>query len=160
MREKKGDMVFKHISNTSELCVFGETEVEADVEFFLEEVGAALGIAKIFGDVAACLNLKSDGTPLKGRVQALNPLAMRMIQAFCDANDGSQATGQALVVAIQGGVGRMVTGRLRLSIVVSDNGANDVAVSPVEAGNVAIQGEIFTVFVVPTMAHPVPHIMQ
>lgn len=43
-------------------------EEELEVEFSFEEVGAALGVAEIFGDVTASFDLKSDGTALEGGV--------------------------------------------------------------------------------------------
>ena len=140
--------------------MLGKPEVEADVEFLFEEIGATLGIAKIFGDIAARLNLKSNCSALEGRAQALNALAMRMIETFGDANDRSEAAGQTLIIATQGGIRRMVTRRFRFSIVVANHGTHDVAVASVEARDVAIQGEIFAVFVVPAMADTVPHIVE
>jgi hypothetical protein len=43
----------------------GLAEVEADVEFFFEEVGAAGGVAQVFGGVAAGFYLEADGAALK-----------------------------------------------------------------------------------------------
>ena len=40
-------------------------EEEAEVEFFFEEISAALGIAQIFGYVATGFDMEGDATPLE-----------------------------------------------------------------------------------------------
>lgn len=97
-------------SEEGRLFAGGLTEVQAHVKFFFEQIGAALGVAKIFGDIAAGLGLKSDRAALKSGSQALDTLAMRVIQAFGDTNNGGQAARQALVIVIQGGVSGMMAG--------------------------------------------------
>ena len=72
----------------SQLIRGRDAEEELEVEFFFEEVGAAFGVANIFGDVATRLDLESDRTALKGGAQAEDALAVRMVEAFCDADEG------------------------------------------------------------------------
>jgi hypothetical protein len=43
----------------------GPPEVDLEVEFFFKQVGAAFGVANIFGDVAASVDFERDGIPLK-----------------------------------------------------------------------------------------------
>lgn len=77
-------------------------EKHAHVKFFFEELGAAIGVAEIFGGVTAGADLDADGAALEGSVDVGDPLSMRVVERFRDANDGGQAAGDALVVGIQG----------------------------------------------------------
>ncbi len=71
------------------------------MKFLFEEVGASFGIAEIFGNIAAGLDLEGDGAALEGGTEAEDALAVGMVKAFGDANEGGEATGDALVVVIQ-----------------------------------------------------------
>lgn len=62
-------------------------EVEFDVKLSLKEVGAAFGIAKIFGDIAASVDFEGDGTALEGSAHGLDALAMRVVEALGNANE-------------------------------------------------------------------------
>lgn len=130
------------------------------MEFFFEEVGAALGIAKIFGGIAASLDLEGDGTPLKGGVEIEDALAMRMVQAFGDADEGGEAAGDALVIVIEDRIGGMVASGFRLTVVIADDGSDDVAIAAVQTGDVSIQGQIFPVLVVGAMADAMAQIVK
>ena len=77
-------------------------EKHADVKFFFEELGAAVGIAQVFGGVAASADLNADGAALKGSIDTGDPLTMGVVKRFGDANDGGEAACDALVVGIQG----------------------------------------------------------
>lgn len=44
---------------------FGLAEIEFYVEFFFEEIGAAFGVAQIFGDIASSFYLNGDGIALE-----------------------------------------------------------------------------------------------
>jgi len=109
-----------------------------DVELFFEEVGTALGVAKVFGDIAAGFNLKCDGTALEGGVEIENALPMRMIKTLGDADEGGEAAGDALVGVIERGIRGMVASGFGFAVVVANNSSNDSAVAPIEPGNVAI----------------------
>ncbi len=75
----------------------GLAEIEADVEFFFEEVGAAGGVAEVFGGVTAGFDLEADCAALEGGVDVGDALAMGVVESFGDAEDGGQAAGHALV---------------------------------------------------------------
>ena len=62
--------------------LLGLAEVEADVEFLLEEFGAAVGVDQIFGGVAVGGDAKADGPALKRGAQVCDALAVRMIVSF------------------------------------------------------------------------------
>ena len=118
------------------------------VEFAFEEGGAALGVADVFGDVAADTELDGYGAALEGGAEVLNALAVGVIEAFGDAEDSGEATHDAFVVVVEGGIGGVIGVGGGLAIVIADNGGDDVAVAAFEARDVAVEGEIFTVFVV------------
>lgn len=61
-------------------------EVEFDVEFAFEEIGAALGVAKIFGDIAASVDFEADGATLEGCAHGMDALAMRVVEPLGDAD--------------------------------------------------------------------------
>ena len=82
----------------------GTVEEELDVKFLFEQIGAALGIAEIFGDIATGLHLEGDGTALKGGAQAENALTVGVVESLGEADDGSQTAGDALVVAVEPGI--------------------------------------------------------
>jgi hypothetical protein len=87
-------------------------EIHAHVKFFFEEFRAAICIAKIFGGVAARADLHTHGAALERSVEIGHALAMRMIQGFRDAKNGSQPANHALVVVIQRSIRRVMPGRL------------------------------------------------
>jgi len=109
-----------------------------DVELFFEKVGAALGVTKVFSDIATGFNLKRDGTTLEGGVEIDNALAMRMIETLGDAHQGGEAARDALVRVIERGIRGMVAGGFGLAVVVADNSSNDGAVAAIETGNIAV----------------------
>jgi len=71
------------------------------VEFALEEGGAAFGVADVFGGVAAGAELDGDGAALEGSAEVLNALAVGVIEAFGDAEDGGEAARDALVAVVE-----------------------------------------------------------
>jgi len=111
-----------------------------EVEFFFEEVGTAFGIAEILGDITAGFDLEGDGAALESGMEAEDALAVGVVEAFGDANEGSQAAGDALIVVIEDRIGGMVAVGLGLAVVIADDGGNDVAVAAFQTGNVTIQG--------------------
>ena len=74
-------------------------EVEADVKFFLEEFGAAVGVDQVFSGVAASGDAKADGATLKRRAKIRNALAMRMIERLGYAQQRGESTCDALFAA-------------------------------------------------------------
>lgn len=60
-------------------------EVEFDVEFAFEEIGAAFGIAKIFGDIAASVDFERNSAALEGGAHGLDALAMGVVESLGDA---------------------------------------------------------------------------
>jgi len=73
-----------------------------DVEFPFEEGGAALGVAEVFRGIAACLDVKGDSAALEGSADAEDALAMGVVEAFSDTNDGGKAARDALVAVVEG----------------------------------------------------------
>ena len=90
----------------------------------------------------------------------MNALAMRMVEAFGDAEDGGETAGDAFVAVVEGGIGGVVGIGRGLAIVIADDGGNDVAVAAVETGDVAIEGEIFAVLVVTAMGDAVADVVK
>src|SRR5208337_129718 len=135
-------------------------EIDLDVEFLFKEVGAALGIAQVFGGVAAGVDLQCDAAALERRANLIHALAMRVVEAFGDTQNRGQAARGALVVVVERGVSGMVAGRLRLAVVIAHDRANHAAVAALQAGNVAIQRKVFAVLVVAAMADAMPHVVQ
>lgn len=135
-------------------------EVEFDVEFLLKQVGAALRVAEIFRDVAASFDFQRDRVTLEGSAHVLDALAMRVIEALGNTYKRGEAAGDALVVVVERRVGRVVASRLRLAIVVTHNGSDQVAIASFQSRDVPIEGEVFAVFVVRPMADAVTDIVE
>ena len=51
--------------NVQESGGLGAAEIDLDVEFSFKEVGAALGVAQVFGGIAAGVDLQSDAAALE-----------------------------------------------------------------------------------------------
>lgn len=109
-----------------------------DVELFFEKIGAALGVAKVFGDIAAGFHLERDGTALKGGVEIENALPVRMIEALGDADEGGEAARNALVRVIERGIGGMVASGFGFAVVIANDSSNDSAVPAIETRHIAI----------------------
>ena len=101
------------------------------MKFVLKEFSAASRVANIFGGVAVRPEMEADGAALKFRTEMRDALAVRMIEALGDAHDRGEAAGEAFVGVIQRAVSGMITGRFRLSIVVTNGGGDEIAVASV-----------------------------
>jgi len=75
----------------------GLAEEEAHVKFFFEEIGAAVGVAQILGGISAGFYLQAHGAALEAGLNIGDALAVRVIEAFGDAQNGGQAAGHAFV---------------------------------------------------------------
>ena len=135
-------------------------EVEFDVEFFFEEIGAALGVAKIFGDIAASLDFERDSAALEGSAHGLDALAVRMVKALGNADEGSKAACDALVIIVECGVRGMVSVGRGLAVVIAHNGADQVAIAALESRDIAIESQVLTVFVMAAVADTVANVME
>jgi hypothetical protein len=138
----------------------GGAEVEVGVEFAFEEGGAALGVTNVFGGVAAGAELDGYGAALERGAEILDALAMGVIEAFGDAEDGGKAAGDALVAVVEGGVSGMIRVGSGFAIVIADDGGDNVAVTAIEAGDVAVEGEIFAVLVVAAMGDAMADVVE
>jgi len=138
----------------------GGAEVEVGVEFAFEEGGAALGVADVFGDVAADTELDGYGAALEGGAEVLNALAVGVIEAFGDAEDSGEATHDAFVVVVEGGIGGVIGVGGGLAIVIANDSGDDVAVAALKGRDVAIEGEVFAMFVVAAMADAMANVMK
>ena len=67
------------------------------VELLFEEVGAAFRIADIFGGVATGVELQGYRAALKRGFEFLDALAVRMIEALGNAQDGRKPANDSLV---------------------------------------------------------------
>lgn len=130
------------------------------MEFPFEEVGAALGVAEIFGDVTASFDLKSDGAALERGLEGEDALAVGVVEAFGDANDGGETAGDALVRTGQAAIGGVMTVGISFAVVIADHGGDDVAVASFEAGDIAVEGQIFAVLVVTAVADAMTDVME
>ena len=135
-------------------------EVESDVEFFFEEIGAALGVAKIFGDIAASLDFERDGAALEGSAHGLDALAMGMVEALGNADEGSESACDALVIVVECGVRGMVPVGRGLAVVIAHDGADQVAIAALESRDIAVESQVLAVFVMPAVADTVADVME
>ena len=130
------------------------------VEFAFEEGGAAFGVTDVFGGVAADAELDGYGAALEGGAEILDALAVGVIETFGDAKDGGESADDALVIVVEGGIGGVIGVGRGLAIVIANDGGDDVAVAAFEARDVAIEGEIFAVFVVAAMADAMTDVVE
>ena len=130
------------------------------MKFVLKEFSAASRVANIFGGVAVRPEMEADGAALKFRTEMRDALAVRMIEAFGDTENRSEAASKALVGIIQRAVRRMITRRFCLSIVVTNGGGDQIAVAAIESGNVAVERQIFAVLVMAAIADSVADVME
>jgi len=72
-------IITRRFFRAAERLLVGLAEVEADVEFFLEKFGAAVGVHQVFGCVAVGGDAQADGATLEGRAQIRNALAVGVI---------------------------------------------------------------------------------
>ena len=142
------------------LVGMGAAEEELEVEFFFEEIGGALSVAKVFGDIAAGVDLDGDTAALEGSAEAFDALAVRMIETFGDADDGGDAASDAFVVVVEGGIAGMVAVGLGLAVVVANDSGDDLAIAAFEAGDIAVEGEIFAMLVMAAVTDAMTDIVE
>jgi hypothetical protein len=135
-------------------------EVELYVELLFEEVGTAFGIAKIFGDIAASVDFEGDGTALEGSAHGLDTLAMRVVEALGNANERGKTACDAFVAIVEDGVGGMVSIGSGFAVVIAHDGADEVAISALESRDIAVEGEVFAVFVMRAVADAVTNVVE
>lgn len=63
----------------------GLAEVEADVKFFFEKFGAAIGVYQVFSSVTTSGDAQADGSALKRCAKIGHTLSMGMVKRFGDA---------------------------------------------------------------------------
>src|SRR5580765_3185327 len=122
------------------------------MKFLLEKLSAAIGVTEILCRIAARANLHAYRAALKCSVQVSHPLPMRVIERFRDPKNSSQAPDHAFIVVTQRGVRDMMSGRLRLPIVIANHCRHHGSVSAFKAGNVSVKRKIFAMLVVPAVA--------
>jgi len=130
------------------------------VEFALEEIRAAFGVADVFGGVAAGAELDGYGAALEGGAEILDSLAMGVVESLGNAEDGGEAADDALFAVVECGIGGVIVVGSGLAIVIANDSGDDVTVAAVEAGDVAVEGEIFAVFVVATMGDAMADVVK
>ena len=77
--------------------LIGLAEIEPDVKFLLKEFGTAVSVDQIFGRVAMGGNAKAYRAALKRGAQISDPLAMRMIERFGNAQQCGEAARDPLL---------------------------------------------------------------
>ena len=82
----------------------GGAEVEVGVEFALEEIRAAFGVADVFPGVAAGAELDGYGAALEGCAEILDSLAMGVVESLGNAEDGGEAADDALFTVVERGI--------------------------------------------------------
>src|SRR6516164_9728213 len=85
---------------------------------------------------------------------------MGVVETFGDTDNRGETAGDALVIAVQGRVSGMMAGGFGLAIVVAHDGANDVAIAPFEARDVAVERQVFAVLVVAPVADAMANVME
>ena len=100
------------------------------------------------------------GAALEGGAEILDSLAMGVVESLGNAEDGGEAADDALFAVVERGIGGVIVVGSGLAIVIANDSGDDVAVAAVEAGDVAVEGEIFAVFVVATMGDAMADIVK
>jgi hypothetical protein len=140
--------------------VKGPAEEKLQMKFLFEKVGAALGIAEIFGDIATGLDLKGNGTALKGGVETENALAMGVVKALGNADHSSKTARDALVIVGKPGISGMMAVGVSLAVMVAHDGSNDMTVAPFQAGDIAVEGKVLAVLVVAAMTDTMANVVK
>src|SRR5438477_8202695 len=99
-----------------ELSAAQRTEIQVRVKFFLEQFCAAIGVANIFARISPRLQLQSHSAALERCTNPVHALAVRMIEPFCDSNQGCQSPRQSAVAVVQRTISSVMPFRLRFSI--------------------------------------------
>ena len=74
----------------------GLAKIKLEMEFLFEEIGAALSVADVFGDVSAGGDFDGNRITLERCSELLDALAMRVIESLSNAKDRGEAAGDAL----------------------------------------------------------------
>ena len=83
-----------------------------------------------------------------------------MVETFGDAQDGREPPQGGLIRVVESGIGGMMGRGLRFAIVIAHQPGDDNAFAALEAGNVAVHHQIFSMFVMAAMANHVSGIVQ
>src|SRR6267378_8246165 len=83
-----------------------------------------------------------------------------MVKRFGDSQDRCEPPRDPLVRFVQRRIRRMMCRGVRFAIVIAHQRCDDGPVAPLEPPNIAIEGEIFPVLVMPAMPHHVTRVMQ
>lgn len=130
------------------------------MEFFLKKFRAAVCVQQVFRRVAPRGHLQAHRSALKRRVHLHHPLTVRMVQSFGNPQNGRKPPGNPLVVVVQRGIRRMMTRRLRFSVVISRQGRNDGPVPAFQTRYISIHHQVFAMLVMPMMTDHVPDVVQ
>ena len=130
------------------------------MKFLLEQFGAAIGIAQIFGGVALRGYLQADSATLERRAQIGNALPMGVIERLRNAENRRQAPCDPLIVIVQRRIRHVMPGWNGFAIVIAHQRSDDGAVACFQARDIAVEREVFAVFVVPAMADHVPDVVE
>jgi len=135
-------------------------EMQTYVKFFLEKLGAAFGIAQIFGSITVRFYLHAHRALLEGDSESSDALPVSMVQALGDAENRSEPACDAFVGVAQRGVRGVMASRFGLAVVIANQRGDDRAIAAFETGDVPIQRQVFAVLVVSAMADAVTGIVE
>src|SRR5437016_6431872 len=134
--------------------------VNLDVTFFFKPFRTAPGVAQIFAGIAARLHFQANGPALKRSANFHDALAVRVIETLGNPQNRGQPSQDGLIGVIQGGIRGVVSSRFRLAVVIAHQTGDDGAFAAPQRGNIAVQNQVFSVFVMSTVADHVSGIMQ
>jgi len=83
-----------------------------------------------------------------------------MIESFGDPENRGEAADNSLIVVGERGVGDVMTRGNGLAIVIAHQGRDNRAIAAFQTGDVAVQGKILAMFVVPAVANHMADIVQ
>ena len=97
---------------------------------------------------------------MKCRTDFRDVLAAGVVEPFGDSKDACETTRDAAIAVTERGVGRMMGGGLGFSVVIADKRSDEGAIAVGKARDVAVERQIFAVFVVATVADGVADVME
>src|SRR5271168_88063 len=116
------------------------TEVHFHVKLFFKKLRPQSRVTQILGSVSAGRDMQRRRTTLKGGSQIRDPLPVRMVESFRDPQNSGKPASNALVVVVQRRIRHVMSGRLGLAVVITDQRGHDGAVAPFHSRNVAVHG--------------------
>lgn len=83
-----------------------------------------------------------------------------MVESFRDAQDGSEPPRETLIGIVELTVCGMIARRLCFSVVIANRSSNEIAITPSESGDVAVERQVFSVLVMPLVTDLVADVVE